>query len=371
MRIGGGRLFRPDGTFVEGDLFVEGDRIVEGDVGGEVVDATGCHVIPGLTDVHFHAAVGHDLCDGTEESLRAIADYELSQGVTTICPASMTFDEARLERSFDAVRRHDGSRGARIVGINMEGPFVSPARLGAQNPAYVRAPDVAMFERLQRAAGGLVRLVGVAPEVEGGIEFIEAVSEGVRVSLAHTDCDYECARRAFDAGARQLTHTFNAMPALLHRAPGPIGAAADDDRVSVELICDGLHVHPAVVRAAFRLFGAGRVIMVSDTMEAAGLSDGEYELGGQRVHVRGRLATLDDGTIAGSVTNLMACLRCAVGEMGIPLGDAVRAAAANPARAVGVGTDYGTLEAGKVANVVVLDDDLQVRHVIREGVTVF
>ena len=247
----------------------------------------------------------------------------------------------------------------------MEGPFISEKKKGAQNGAYLHAPDAAMFRRVQAQANGLFKLCDLAPELPGAMQTIEELSGEVRISLAHTEADYDTACEAFRRGARQVTHLFNAMPPFSHRAPGVIGAAFDSENVAVELIADGVHIHPSVVRAVFTLFG-GRVILISDSMMATGLEDGEYSLGGQAVTVRGNLATLHDGTIAGSATNLMDCVRSAV-RMGIPLGQAVQAASTNPARALGIEHDYGSLEAGKLANVVLLDDELNIHTILLRG----
>ena len=381
LRIVGGEVFGGAG-FASADLTVKGGRIVavepRGDVSpegegssdtGEVLDARGCYVIPGLIDLHFHGCRGADLCDGTEDAIRTIARFEASRGVTAICPATMTYPEERLAAIMRAVRAFSPEADeAQLVGVNMEGPFISPDKVGAQNPAYVQEPDLAMLERLQEEAGGLVKLVDVAPEVPGALEFIAQASGAVRISLAHTCADYDCAREAFAMGARQLTHTFNAMPGLHHRNPGPIAAARECPEATVELIADGVHVHPAMVRLAFALFGADRVILISDSMRACGLADGTYDLGGQDVEVRGPRATLVDGTIAGSVTDLASCVRHAVREMGIPLADAVRAATLTPARALGIDGERGTLEPGKVADAVLLDrETLEVRAVVLRG----
>ncbi len=193
--------------------------------------------------------------------------------------------------------------------------------------------------------------------------FIRENSSRVNISIAHTTADYETAKEAISCGASQLTHTYNAMPPFSHRAPGPIGAAADSGHCMAELICDGIHVHPAVVRTTFKMFGDDRIILISDSMRAAGLADGQYDLGGQNVTVKGNLAVLEDGTIAGSVTNLMDCLRNAVKNMGIALGSAVKCAAVNPAKAVGIYDEYGSLAAGKVANIVILDKALELKMV--------
>lgn len=307
--------------------------------------------------------------------------------MTAICPASMTFPFETLAQAFGTAAAFAGNEAdgmAALVGVNMEGPYISPEKVGAQNPAFVRGASVEEFDRLQQIAGGLVRLVDVAPEEPGNLEFIgrlagrregNAPASGAaqpaflppRISIAHTCAGYACAAEAFERGARHMTHLFNAMPGLHHRKPGPIAAAAERDDVTVELICDGIHIHPAMVRLAFNLFGRDRVCLVSDTMRACGLEDGTYDLGGQDVTVRGPRATLADGTLAGSVSDLMSCLVCAVQEMEVPLEDAVRAATANPARAVGIDAERGSIARGKIADAVVLGPDLKIRHVVVRG----
>ncbi len=371
--IRNGRVFREAGYFERASVYTVGERIVgreeylASSLEEEIVDADGCYVIPGLTDIHFHGCMGSDCCDGTAEAFRTIAKYELSQGVTSITPATMTMPEEVLAGICRTVRDFTYEEGADLCGLYMEGPFISEKKKGAQNGDYIRRADPEMLARLQEAAGGKIRTVVVAPETEGAMDFIRTCRGKLNISLAHTDADYETAREAFACGATELTHLYNAMPPLAHRAPGPIGAGADDERCMAELICDGIHVHPAMVRAAFRLFGDDRIILISDSMRAAGMEDGEYDLGGQKVIVHGNRAVLEDGTIAGSVTNLLNCMRKAVKDMGIPLASAVKCAAVNPARAIGILEDYGTLDSGKYANILLLDEKLELKKVCHRG----
>ena len=368
MRITGGQVFDLHEGFVRRDVCFDGRLLSSSSADGKTYDASGCYVIPGLTDLHFHGCMGKDFSDADPEGLEIMARYELSQGVTQICPAGMTLLEEQLTKvcQVAAAHRDANKPGAELCGINLEGPFLSTAKKGAQKADWIHAPDVDMFRRLMAASKGLVKLVSIAPEEPGAMEFIEAVEGEVTVSIAHTTADYDTAMEAFRLGARQVTHLFNAMPPFSHRAPGVVGAALDTPICNVELICDGVHIHPSVVRATFKMFGPKRVILVSDTMRAAGMSDGDYTLGGQAVTVKGKLATLADGTIAGSVTNLMNCMRTAV-SFGIPLEDAVWAAAVNPARAIGIFSRMGSLEPGKRANVVVLDQNLELKDVFFRG----
>ncbi len=368
MRLTGGKVFDLERGFVERDVCFDGALLTPASRDGESFDAGGCWVIPGLTDVHFHGCRGADLSDGDPDGLQTMAEYELSRGVTQICPAGMTLLEDRLMKvcRTAAAHRREGRPGADLVGINLEGPFLSYAKKGAQNGDWLHEPDTDMLRRLMDAAEGLVKLVSVAPELPGAADFVKAASEDVNVAVAHTAADYDTALEAFRCGARQVTHLFNAMPGFTHRAPGVVGAALDSPWARVELISDGVHIHPSMVRAVFKMFGADRVVLISDTMRAAGMSDGRYDLGGQEVTVKGPLATLADGTIAGSVTDLMACMKTAV-SFGIPLADAVRSAAVTPAQAIGIFDRVGSLEPGKRANVVVLDPDLNVKAVFFKG----
>ena len=371
MIIKNGQIFTEEYAFCEGDLYIEQDKIAESG-SGEVLDATGLYVIPGLTDIHFHGCVGYDFCDGTQEAIEKMAEYQLENGITTICPASMTFSEEQLAAIFANAASYSNENGATLVGINMEGPFISMEKKGAQNGAYIHRPDAEMFFRLQDAANGLIKLVDIAPEVDGAMECIEAIKDSVRVSVAHTNADFEVAEEAFTKGASHVTHLYNAMKPYTHRAPGVIGAACDNEKVMVELICDGVHSHPSTVRTTFKMFSDDRVILISDSMMACGLEDGQYTLGGQAVTVKGNLATLTElGNIAGSVTNLMKCMRKAVKEMQIPLESAVKCATANPAKAIGIFDQYGSLTPGKAADVVLLDKDLEIRYVIKSGKVVF
>lgn len=366
MRLTGARVFDPYKGFVSRSLCLDGERIVS-ESGGKETALDGCLLIPGLTDLHFHGCRGADFSDGDADGLRTMAEYELSRGVTQICPAGMTLDKPQLVKICRMAAEHQksASAGAELVGVNLEGPFLSEAKKGAQNGAWLREPDVQLLNELLEESDGLVKLVSVAPELPGALDFIRSVKDRVTVSVAHTACTYDQAMAAFDAGAGQATHLFNGMNPFAHREPGPVGAAADSGCM-VELICDGIHIHPAMVRAVFKLFGADRVILISDTMRAAGMPDGQYTLGGQDVTVRGPRATLADGTLAGSVTDLMECMKTAV-SFGIPLWDAVKAAAWNPARALGIDSWAGSLEPGKTANIAVLNADLSLRAVLFRG----
>ena len=366
-KLTGGMVYDPDFKFRIHDVFI-GDGVFSEERGEYTgIDVSGHYLIPGLTDIHFHGCKGHDFCEGSVEVIQAMADYEESRGVTAICPATMTYPEEKLTGIMRAAREFPNESGAALVGINMEGPFISFEKKGAQNPDYIEEPDADMFERLQEASGGLIKLVALAPEVNGAEEFIKREKDKVVISFAHSAADYDIASRGFEMGIHHVTHLFNAMNPLNHRAPGPVFAASENELVEAEMIVDGIHIHPSAVRGAFKLFGEDRIILISDSMEATGMEDGEYELGGQKVIKTGNRAVLKDGTIAGSATDLMGCLRNAVLQMGIPLEAAVKCAAVNPAKSIGIYDRYGSIESGKTANLVVLNRDLDIKRVFNRG----
>ena len=326
----------------------------------------GAPVIPGLVDIHIHGAAGEDFSDGA--GLSRMASHLARCGVTSFVPAAMTLPEERLAAAFQAAARFTAAPEegcARLLGVRMEGPFLSYARRGAQNAAYLHAPDAAMLTRLRGAAQGLLRVVDIAPELPGALPLIREASAWGAVSLAHTDADYETACAALDAGAAHLTHLFNAMPPLHHRAPGAIGAASERESVTAELICDGLHVQPSAVRAAFRLF-PGRVCLVSDALRCCGMPEGEYELGGQSVTLRGGAAYLPDGTLAGAASDLFTGLENAL-AFGIAREEAVLAATLRPAQVVGAQDCAGSIAVGRRADFVICDAALHRRAVYLEG----
>ena len=366
MIIKSGKVFQEDGSFLEQTLYVNAHRLVdkaEYQDDGEIIDAEGLLVLPGLVDIHSHGAAGEDFSDGNPEGLKKILRYERSCGITSYCPTSMTFPKERLRQIFASIKGAQTEEGAKVVGINMEGPFLDPAKKGAHVEKWIAAPDVAFVRELNQDVDGLVRLVTLAPNMDGAEEFIKEMHEEVCISLGHTAADYDCASRAMKLGAQHGTHLYNAMQPFGHRAPGLIGAAMDDPECMVEMICDGYHIHPSAIRAAFRMFGPERVILISDSMRAAGMENGTYELGGQEVTVKDRKAVLKDGTLAGSATNLYGCM-CKAVEFGIPLEQAIMAATANPARSIGIFDRVGSIRIGKQADLLLASENLELKRVI-------
>lgn len=369
MRYENGWVFA-DGRFVRGGFSVENGRFahVLEDVPGPAEDLDGALVIPGLVDIHVHGCAGADFSDGDYAGLVRMARYLARRGVTSFAPASMTLPYDALDKAFHAaarLRREGLADGARLMGIQMEGPFLSREKRGSQNPAYLRLPDWDRFLRLYDAAEGLLRIVDVAPELPGAVEFTRRASEKCRVSVAHTAAGYDQAAAVFDAGATHLTHLFNAMSGIHHRHPGPIGAASERENVTAELICDGIHVHPSAVRMAFRLF-PGRICLISDALRCCGMADGSYSLGGQEILLSGGVARLTGGAIAGSAADLYQCMRRAV-SFGIPREQAVWAATALPARVIGRESETGAIADGRAADFVICGGELEPEAVYLGG----
>lgn len=423
MIIDNVKVYTETGTFVPGGIVTEKDKITEiyteqerknmfkkmnidtetemqkEKLAGNIIDGNGAYAIPGLIDLHFHGCMGDDFCDGKKEAIQRIAEYEASVGVTAIAPATMTLpveelksilqtaaaykkeweEESKRQNETDSVTgslsaEENGEikekrKRADFVGINMEGPFISPVKKGAQDERNIISCDEKIAQSFLDASDNLVKFMGIAPEEsENTVSFIKNMKDKVNISLAHTNASYEKAKEAFDAGANHAVHLFNAMPAFTHREPGVVGAVSDSEHVMAEIICDGVHIHPSMVRAAFKMMGAERMILISDSMRATGMPDGQYTLGGLDVKVRGNRATLvSDGALAGSVTNLADCMRTAVQQMGIPLETAIACVTKNPAISLGIYEERGSISAGKKADIVLLDENLDLKTVIKSG----
>lgn len=330
-------------------------------------------LIPGLMDIHFHGCLGQDFCDGTRDAIECLAKYEIEHGVTGICPATLTLAlddlDAVLSLARDYAAEGEKEGKARLLGINMEGPFISHVKKGAQNEKYILQCDEKILSRFIESSGGLVKFVGLAPEENPDFEeFIKKAKGRVKISLAHTNADFETALLAYRAGASHAVHLFNAMTGLDHRNPGVVGATVESKEVYAELITDGIHVHPVMVRAAFALLGEDRVVLISDSLRSTGMPDGIYDLGGQKVKKEGKRCTLvEGGNLAGSVSNVFDCMKTAVQLMKIPFKKAILASTINPAKSLGVEKELGSISVGKRADYLILDNDLNLKAVYQSG----
>lgn len=357
--------FEYGGFCVENGKFT---RVLDSNISSDAVDLQGSYVIPGLIDVHNHGNSNADFSDGDYEGLKKMAKYLAKNGITSFAPASMTLPYETLSAAFATAKRlvEEGPAECAVLrGIQMEGPFFSEKKKGAQNGAYLKEPDFEAFKKLYDDCGGLIRIVDLASELPGAVEFTQKAMKLCTVSIAHSDSDYEHAKAVFEAGATHLTHLFNAMPPIHHRKPGVIGAASECEYVRAEIICDGIHVHPSSIRMAFRLFPE-RMILISDALRCCGMPDGEYELGGQQVFLKGKTCTLADGTLAGSVTNLYDCM-CNAISYGIAPEQAVRAATWNPACALNEEKKVGAIANDMQADFIVCDENWKRKQVYLSG----
>ncbi len=328
------------------DIRIENGKIREiGQISEHGKDLNGAKVFPGLIDIHTHGCIGYDTMDGSR--LTEMSEYLARNGVTSWLPTTMTMEMDTIKSvvNIDIPK----TNGAEILGFHMEGPYISRNRRGAQNAAYIKAPDIDEFRSLRN-----IKMVTLAPEQYKCMSFIKECD--AIVSIGHTDADYNCTMQAIELGAKCLTHTFNAMPPMYHRAPGPIGAAIDGD-ICVQVICDGLHIHKSMIKMLYRTFGRDRMILISDSMRATGLNDGEYEFGGQRITVKRSVARTPDGAIAGSTSTLLQCVRKAI-EFGIPEKDAFDMASKTPAELLGL--NKGKLEQGYDADIIVTDENYNI-----------
>lgn len=376
MILKNAKIFDENFDLVLKDISIENGKIAKiykADDNDAYIDLKNHIVMPGFIDQHIHGCAGFDTCDATEEAINEISNYLVTKGVTSFCPTTMTLSEEKLNDILSCINKckNKGTSGAYIHGVNMEGPFINKAKKGAQKEEYIQKPNFELLKKLNDKNNNLIKFIDIAPEcLDENSNFIKEASKLMRVSLAHTNADYTQATRAFEEGVTQVTHLFNAMPGLTHRSPGVVGAVFDSKFAKAEIICDGLHIHPAVLRVAFNILGEDRTIIISDSMSAAGCKDGEYELGGQKVFVKNGLATLKDKTIAGSTTNLFDEFKNVI-NYGIPLKQAVKSLTINPAKQIGVDKLTGSIEKGKFADLTIVDEKFNLKMVLVKGKIAF
>ncbi len=331
-----------------------------------VVELEGKFILPGCIDVHSHGCMGYDFINASVDEIEKMCEFYASNGITSILATTMTIDMDTHRQAMRNIKTAMESdlKGSRIVGINMEGPFLGIDKRGAHDPRYLMPIDTLVFDELNDLSGNNIRIIDIDPTLPGAIDFIEKYHESITISLAHTSSNYHTAMEAFDAGASHVTHLFNAMNGLHHREPGIVGAFSDHD-ANAELICDGIHVHPSVIRLIYKA-KSDKLILISDSMCAAGLSDGIYELGGQKVNVKDMKATLDDGTIAGSTVNVYEAMKRAI-NFGVPAAQAILSATLIPAKSIKADNEIGSISVGKKADFIITDNEYNIEHVYING----
>ncbi len=362
-----------DGKFIEKDIEVQKGSffhllppkspVKEGEL---YLDCSGKRILPGLVEIHSHGCVGYDFSSASPEEIEKMLSYYATHGITTVAATTMTMGIEPYQKAMRQIKQAAEANfsGSMLAGINMEGPFLGKSKKGAHDPRYLLGIDDKLFEELDALSGNRIRIVDLDPDLDGAMEFIEKHSRNKTVSIAHTSCTYDTARKAFEKGCNHITHLFNAMNPLHHREPGIIGALYDSP-VQAELICDGIHVHPTVIRMMFSLCPE-KLVLISDSMCACGLTDGEYELGGLRVTVSGKKASLSDGTIAGSVTNVYDCMVNAI-RFGVKEEEAILSATLRPAQSLGLEQSIGSIAEGKQADFIIVDQDYHIDQVYRRG----
>ncbi|MGF7398338.1 N-acetylglucosamine-6-phosphate deacetylase [Thermoanaerobacterium thermosaccharolyticum] len=339
----------------------------------QIINAHGKKVLPGFIDIHTHGAIGYDTMDANYESLNNISMYLASHGITSFCATTMTED---IQHIIDALTNINytitkGTDGATILGAYLEGPFISEKQKGAQNVNYIIKPDVKLLEKFTNLSNNCLKVIAIAPEKDPNGYFINYCNKkNIKVSLGHTNASYEEMKNAVDYGASIAVHVYNAMKGFHHREPGALGEALLDNRLYCELICDFIHSHPAAVKMLIKMKGTEKIILISDAMLACGLSDGEYEFGGQKVIVDQSIARIQNGSLAGSTLSLDKAV-ANITTLGIPLSDAAKMASFNPAKAINIDDKKGSIDIGKDADIVILDNDLSVNMTIVNGNIVY
>ncbi|CEF19527.1 N-acetylglucosamine-6-phosphate deacetylase [Staphylococcus xylosus] len=374
--IANGRIYTENETIEQGYILIENGKIIqiaEGEYQGDLttIDVKGQHVLPGFIDIHMHGGYGEDAMDASFEGLKHLSESLLSEGTTSFLATTMTQSDENIIKALknivDYQEQQDSLNAASIVGIHLEGPFISEYKVGAQNPAYVQRPSVEKVQQFQEIANNQIKVMTFAPEVEGADETLSTLHDQINFSIGHTVATFDEVNEAVAQGAKHVTHLYNAGTPFEHRNPGLSGAAWLNDELSTESIVDGIHSHPASVKIAYKQKGNKRFFLITDAMRAKGMPDGEYDLGGQNVVVKGSEARLASGALAGSILKMNEGLKNLIAYTGAPLDDLWRVTSLNQAIALKIEEDKGSIAIGKDADIVVVDDDIQVLTTIKSG----
>ena len=374
--IANGRIYTENETIEQGYILVEDGKITqitEGEYQGDLttIDVKGQHVLPGFIDIHMHGGYGEDAMDASFEGLKHLSESLLSEGTTSFLATTMTQSDENIIKALKNIvnyqEHQDSLNAASIVGIHLEGPFISEYKVGAQNPAYVQRPSVEKVQQFQEIANNQIKVMTFAPEVEGADETLSTLHDQINFSIGHTVATFDEVNEAVAHGAKHVTHLYNAGTAFEHRNPGLSGAAWVNDELSTESIVDGIHPHPASVKVAYKQKGNKRFFLITDAMRAKGMPDGEYDLGGQNVVVKGSEARLTSGELAGSILKMNEGLKNLIEFTGASLDDLWRVTSLNQAIALKIEGDKGSIAVGKDADIVVVDNDIQVLTTIKSG----
>ncbi|WP_426443831.1 N-acetylglucosamine-6-phosphate deacetylase [Staphylococcus xylosus] len=374
--IANGRIYTENETIEQGYILIENGKIIqiaEGEYQGDLttIDVKGQHVLPGFIDIHMHGGYGEDAMDASFEGLKHLSESLLSEGTTSFLATTMTQSDENIIKALkniaDYQEQQDSLNAASIVGIHLEGPFISEYKVGAQNPAYVQRPSVEKVQQFQEIANNQIKVMTFAPEVEGADETLSTLHDQINFSIGHTVATFDEVNEAVAQGAKHVTHLYNAGTPFEHRNPGLSGAAWLNDELSTESIVDGIHSHPASVKIAYKQKGNKRFFLITDAMRAKGMPDGEYDLGGQNVVVKGSEARLASGALAGSILKMNEGLKNLIAYTGASLDDLWHVTSLNQAIALKIEDDKGSIAIGKDADIVVVDDDIQVLTTIKSG----
>ncbi|MDG0842764.1 N-acetylglucosamine-6-phosphate deacetylase [Staphylococcus equorum] len=374
--IGNGRIYTEEEIIERGYIIVKDDKITgvgKGDYEGALTtyDVQGQHVLPGFIDIHMHGGYGEDAMDASYNGLKHLAESLLSEGTTSFLATTMTQSDENITKALENIikyqKQQDALKAADIVGIHLEGPFISEHKVGAQNPAYVQRPSIEKVKQFQKKANNQIKVITFAPEVEGAHETLEALHDEIRFSIGHTVATFDETNEAVARGAKHVTHLYNAGTPFEHREPGVFGAAWTNDGLSTELIVDGIHSHPTAIQIAYKQKGNTRFFLITDAMRAKGMPDGEYDLGGQNVIVKGSEARLASGALAGSILKMNEGLKNLMQYTGDSLDNLWRVTSLNQAIALNIDEQKGSLKVGKDADIVIVNDDIKVQTTIKAG----